>query len=768
MWERFKPNDSWLTFLLVWGLVTLVAAAIGAANLVLSFDMQPILLWTTTLGVISGMALAKSRFPGLTASIYAIVYGTFVTGLLIGRTYEPDMVWRERVADMVMRQVEFFTRISQGNTNRDALIFVVHTTVVLWILSVTAAWWTYRRPRPWLVVLPSALTMLSVIYYASPTLIWYLALFCLIAMLYIAHTHLLDNKRIWQRARVHYNSNISGNFMRSSLVVALLALALVWRAPALPANAAVGDAINRVNSPWRQVRNNWQRVYSALNAQSAVTSDPYRNTLSLGGPRNPTDAPIMDVFVDEKLPYAYWRAAVLDNYDASNGEWFGSEAPTITQYPDDPPLTLPDTRDREIVEQRFVNYIPNAGTIYAAPDLLSSDRQIRVKAGSDGSGNDIVYAARSRYLLELNDSYVVRSQLSVADQTSLRSATRSYPPEIAAQYLNVPVGISERVRSLAVNLTSAYDNPYDQALAVQNYLRNTMTYNDQIAAPPNGAEPIDYFLFETREGYCNYYASAFAMMLRVQGIPTRLSRGYASGEFNEDNSLYRVRARDAHVWPEVYFPEFGWIQFEPTVIVDPVDRPVGEGLSEDLPMPPPFEASLFEDEGEEPFEDELNPDELLEEFGEEDAAPVVEQVATEPGLFDNVNWVQVGGAMAVLGVAAMLIAVANRMNRSVEGTIDGSYGRLEMWGRWLKLPMTVSQTPIERGNLLIDAVPEGAGPVQRLVGAFVQKQFGPKKSGRFRVNPLNEWRTLRPLLFKRGLRNRLSLRRRRQKKSSGD
>ncbi len=399
MWEKIKSSDNWLTILLVWAMVMLVAAAIGGANLVVTIDMQPILMWTATLGVLTGFVLAKSRFPALTASIYAIVYGTFVSGYLIGRTFDADMIWRERVADLVMRQVEFFTRIAQGNTNRDALIFVVHTTIVLWILGVTASWWTFRRPRPWFVILPSCLTMLSVIYYASPQLTIYLAVFCLAAMLYIAQTHLLDNKRVWQRAAVRYNSGISGNFMRSSLVVAIVALALVWRAPALPASAAVGDAINRVNSPWRQVRDNWQRLYSALNAQSVGTSDPYRDTLTLGGARNPTDAPIMDVVVEERLPYAYWRSTILDSYDPDAGVWRVAAGETITQYPEDDPLNIPSARARQEIKQTFFNYIPNAGTIYAAPEIVSSNRQLRVKTDYDAQGRNIVSATRSRYLL---------------------------------------------------------------------------------------------------------------------------------------------------------------------------------------------------------------------------------------------------------------------------------------------------------------------------------------------------------------------------------
>ncbi|HFC11586.1 MAG TPA: transglutaminase domain-containing protein [Anaerolineae bacterium] len=731
-------------------MVMLVAAAVGAANLVLSIDMRPILLWTVTLGVLSGFLLAKSRFPALTATIYATVYGIFVGGYLIGRTFDPSMIWRDRVADMVVRQVEFFTRIAQGNTNRDALIFVVHTTLVLWLLSVTAAWWTFRKSRPWFVILPSCLTMLSVIYYASPRLILYLALFCLVALLYIAQTHLLENKKVWKRSSVHYNSSINGNFMRSSLVVALLALAIVWPAPALPASASVGDAVNRVNKPWRTVRDNWQRLYSALNAQSTTTtSDPYRDTLTLSGARNPTDTPIMDVFVEEKLPYAYWRSTTLDSYDGASGQWRVASGETITQFPEDPPINIAKTKSRIEVVQTFVNYIPNAGAIYSAPDIVASDRQIRLKTAIDAQGYNKISATRSRYLLQLNDNYKITSQLSVANQTELRGASVNYSADIRQQYLAVPPEISERTRSLAADLTAPYDNPYDKALVVQNYLRNAITYNDQIDAPPPGTEPIDYFLFETRQGYCNYYASAFAMMLRTQGIPTRLSRGFAAGEYNEDDKLYRVRARDAHTWPEVYFPEYGWIQFEPTVIIDPIGRPVGEG-DEFTPATPIDSAPRPENN--DPLED-LSIEEINELFGDNPRDPL--ESAQSQGRFANVNFAKIFGALFVLGIAAALIITAQRTNQKVERSVDGSYGRLESWGRWLRLPLATSQTPTERSTIFSDAVPEGSKSFHKLISAFERKQFSPNKQPSFRLDTIGEWRTLRPLLFKQGFRNRL-------------
>src|SRR5687767_11533052 len=82
---------------------------------------------------------------------------------------------------------------------------------------------------------------------------------------------------------------------------------------------------------------------------------------------------------------------------------------------------------------------------------------------------------------------------------------------------------------------------------------------------------LEWFLFNWKSGYCNYYASAEVLMLRSLGIPARLAVGYAQGEENDDGT-FTVYERDAHAWPQVYFPAIGWVDFEPTASQPPIER----------------------------------------------------------------------------------------------------------------------------------------------------------------------------------------------------
>ena len=107
--------------------------------------------------------------------------------------------------------------------------------------------------------------------------------------------------------------------------------------------------------------------------------------------------------------------------------------------------------------------------------------------------------------------------------------------------------------------------------SLEQYLR-TITYNENIPAPAFNQDPIDYFLFDIQEGYCTYYASSMVMMLRSQGIPARMATGFAQGELQANKFLSLVKENDAHTWVEVYFPGYGWVNFEPTADESPVDR----------------------------------------------------------------------------------------------------------------------------------------------------------------------------------------------------
>ena len=158
--------------------------------------------------------------------------------------------------------------------------------------------------------------------------------------------------------------------------------------------------------------------------------------------------------------------------------------------------------------------------------------------------------------------YEATSDISQPGASELRTATYDYPPEILLEYLQLQ-SVDRRVVSLAREITASADNNYDRAAAVDRYLRLNFGYTLQLPrSVPR--DPIANFLFERKQGHCEYFASAMAIMLRALGIPSRVVNGFRTGEFNDITSQYLVRASNAHSWVEAYFPGYGWISFDPT------------------------------------------------------------------------------------------------------------------------------------------------------------------------------------------------------------
>jgi protein-glutamine gamma-glutamyltransferase len=154
------------------------------------------------------------------------------------------------------------------------------------------------------------------------------------------------------------------------------------------------------------------------------------------------------------------------------------------------------------------------------------------------------------------------SRLPLVNAAKLRADVVEYPYDISREYLQLPA-LDPRIAELAKTITAQARTPYDKAIVIENYLRTRYTYTLNLTGKP-GDDPLAHFLFETRAGHCEYFASAMAILLRTLGIPSREVNGFLPGEFNDVAGDYIVRASDAHSWVEVYFPGDGWVTFDPT------------------------------------------------------------------------------------------------------------------------------------------------------------------------------------------------------------
>jgi transglutaminase-like putative cysteine protease len=159
--------------------------------------------------------------------------------------------------------------------------------------------------------------------------------------------------------------------------------------------------------------------------------------------------------------------------------------------------------------------------------------------------------------------YLVVSKQPQDSPSRLAKAGANYPREIALRYLQTSLSPTHRVRDLALKVTRDCSNPYEKALALESYLSRNYVYDINPPRPPRGNDVVEFFLFDSQRGYCTAFASAMVIMLRELGIPARFVTGFATGE-RDSKGVYHVLERDGHAWVEAYFPNCGWVTFDPS------------------------------------------------------------------------------------------------------------------------------------------------------------------------------------------------------------
>lgn len=287
---------------------------------------------------------------------------------------------------------------------------------------------------------------------------------------------------------------------------------------------------------------------------------------------------VMRVQTGRPIDYAMlrWRGIALSNFDGKR--WTAPHRNPSTQLPNGEGwIYVADPAQKANYRPAYLPYTVQMQPM-ASDALFAPSDVVSLKGSFSGEGSNSAFAMRHTYVW-LDDTgslfnpfhnysplrYAGLSRLPIVDPVKLRAASSDYPPEIQSRYLQLPL-LDSRIPELARSATARARTPYDKAVAIENFLRTRYKYTLNLMGKP-GDDALSHFLFETKAGHCEYFASAMAIMLRTLGIPTREVNGFLPGEYNDLAGDYIVRASDAHSWVEVYFPEHGWATFDPTPAV---------------------------------------------------------------------------------------------------------------------------------------------------------------------------------------------------------
>ena len=395
-----------------------------------------------------------------------------------------------------------------------------------------------------LMVLSAALLTVGSVFLLAFAVFMLMAVVCFI---------LMEMRHISAKTGVHSRGSVVGlayRNMAASLAVAspILVLCILLGA------AAIFFLLPRASAG-----------YLGAYAPGGEISTGFGDTVELGriGEIQQSGAVVMHIQIDGDEQGSFdlkWRGVALSHFDGR----------TWSNHHDQPPLP-------ERVDGHFI-FFPAHGNLIKGPSRL-----IHYRVLMEPLGINVFFLASRPKSLEGNyanvgidetgavfdldpehpvNRYQATSDIGQAEAADLRAAEGASPPDVTSSYLELPP-IDGRIPLLADQVTASAGSHYDKALALENYLRTHFAYSLQLPRTvPH--DPLANFLFERRQGHCEYFASSMAVMLRTLGIPSRVVNGFRSGEFNDLTSQYVIRASNAHSWVEAYFPNYGWVAFDPT------------------------------------------------------------------------------------------------------------------------------------------------------------------------------------------------------------
>lgn len=523
-------------------------------------------------GALYGALLAFSRFRGRAALVIDVVTALGLAILVVGHVL-PEVralfsqpfdksLWlmNARLATLgeVLRSDTQWALTSYFPQTR---LFLFLSVLAVWQATVWLMWGVLRRRRALAAVLP--LAALGVVYTAlsqdGPQLP---VIFIAVCVLLMARTAYAYHTHDWDRRNVGFPELIGEDWTKWAAVLSLVVVLLAG-----------------VSTP--EWRNSFQRLLESLRPPPPPperTTAPVQTSPQVSSNYTPSFVPSLG-YVGDSFPDSdqtvfyvvtddppsgidssglakppkqqhYWRGAIFDRYTGSGWDLLDVEgdAPSVRNE-----LVGPG---RYALLQRFeiISLLDNR--LFAASQPVKASDGIRLQAAS---ADPTAVLPRGRL-----PRYEITSWVSRVTAPELEAESSDYPVEIRERYLQLPENVPPRVKELAARLTQGATSAYDKALRLQEYLRVTYAYKLDVPPPPSNRDVVDYFLFDAPGGFCSYYATAMAVMLRSQGVPARVVTGFATGDYDGLLRKYRVSAKAAHAWVEVYFPTYGWIEFEPT------------------------------------------------------------------------------------------------------------------------------------------------------------------------------------------------------------
>lgn len=615
---------SWLLYLLIACAILALPLSVRTARW---FPAADRLVYAALWGAVVGLLLARSSLPHWLSWCLSIVLGMqyaliFAGELLPGihivfQDVEHLIGWLwqlvayrslgtripfgqstshfvRQATEMLSNLTTWLATIRAGEASTDITALKIIVAFVIWLVTWNATYELFSRRRVFVALLPLGTIIVLNTSYTGIGLA-YVHFFLFTMLLLLVRGSLERMEIIWENLGLDFSYELrrDATFAGIFLSSAILIIALVM--PYMTYNRAVFFFWERVGPTLEEFYDDLDRAFAGrdpvpestpeegLGAHSITAGDTLGEDIvflvETSDPAPPPEEELMmleGTGIDYFVPKRYWRERTYDLYTGHG--WDSSERNTRTVDADHTWKEInfphePLTQTFELQDTKSFGFGVNE------PVHVEQEYQIITRGDEDLAAFSVE-----------EDTFTVISHVPEATEEELRAAEKEYPDWIKERYLQLSDDIPDRVSQEAQRVVEEAEGTtrYDKARAIEAYIRR-FEYTEDLDPPSLDTDIVDYFLFTAQRGYCDYSATAMVVMLRSVGVASRYASGYGMGDYNHAEGAWVVRQRNAHAWTEVYFPGYGWIEFEPTPTQSIFSHAGTDVGSVDLPDPEPQE-----------------------------------------------------------------------------------------------------------------------------------------------------------------------------------
>jgi transglutaminase-like putative cysteine protease len=749
--------------LIVFLLTYAIASSTATAGWVSGIEVIPLVALGGAL-LMAALAVTPVRWPAALGAglVLGPVVALVAAGPVIHAAHPLDPVLAG-AGGLSFRIVSiWWTRLTDGEAANDPSFYLFLISWLMWVTGAWLSWCVLRWRKTMLGLIPGAAAFATNLLNIPANQNGYTLSILVLTLALLLWTNYTGSIASANRAHVKLTGDARWDFWESGLVVMAALIVLGVMLPPL-------STIDRTANAESNLFTNWAELQQRLTSQPGAIgtglggsgTTGFSTDVPLGGRLTRTSDPVFTYTkVGDYASVMYFRG--VNETATVGGEWRYPATPGLRRsIPKNQVPTYAENYQKLAVAGVVVKMlrppIGNADIIFYPGQLYHADRatiatEVVLPIAQIGNLDSIDRLSSVAPPTSLG-TYGVTVEYSSATDAELKAAGTNYPDWLQ-QFATVPASgyrpgnVLTKIHDLALKIVNdaGATNPYDEATAIQNYLRDPQNFTYTLTPPatPPGVDPLDFFLFSSHRAYCEFFASAMGDMLRSLGIPTRLVNGFGPGTFDSTTNSFVVRGEDAHTWVESYFPTYGWISFEPT--------PDISGGYEPIPRGSQGQALCLRDENCDPS----SPATTGGTLPTPSALPRGFRELNNPGS-GPANFLRApdaGTVTTILGVLlALILFLAAGVARYLRPrTVMGVWKRMAALSEMAGAKRRSGETPLELGRRLQRSFPEASEPLSALAGGFMVAAYAPEEMAESaRPSVMEAWSALRPLLVRRVL-----------------